>query len=245
MGFFQAVLRRFRRERVVAGTGPVMVVGMHRSGTSFLTGSLQQAGLELGKHSAWNPHNLKGNRENQDIVAFHDAVLAARNAAWDNPPSSPITWTDAEAQQAAGLVAEYQGVEHWGFKDPRALLLVEEWRALLPDLQFVGIFRHPSAVARSLDARGGMPQAKAFALWVAYNRRLLELYRQQPFPLLCFDEDESVLHHKLNQVLVELGLSSLQDERFFSAELKHHEQEHKPLPNDLQSLYQELCGLAR
>lgn len=245
MGFFQTVLRHLRREQVRGAGGPVMVVGMHRSGTSFLTGSLQQAGLELGKHSAWNPHNLKGNRENQDIVAFHDAVLAARNAAWDNPPNSPVVWSEAEARQAAGLAAEYRGVEHWGFKDPRALLMVEGWRLLLPSLQFVGIFRHPSAVARSLNARGGMSEAKAFTLWAEYNRRLLDLHRQQPFPLLCFDENESVLHQKLNLVLAELGLQPLQDERFFSAELKHHEQEHKPLPNELQSLYQELSGLAR
>lgn len=245
MGFFQAVLKRLRREQVRAGSGPVMVVGMHRSGTSFLTGSLQQAGLELGKHSAWNPHNLKGNRENQDIVAFHDAVLTTRNAGWDRPPTEPVVWTEAETQQAKALIAEYQGVAHWGFKDPRALLMVEGWQTLLPDLQFVGIFRHPSAVARSLDARGGMPQAKAFALWAAYNRRLLALYRRQPFPLLCFDEDESVLHRKLNQVLIELGLNSLQDERFFSAELKHHEQEHTSLPDELHTLYRELCSLAR
>lgn len=245
MGFFQAVLKRLRREQVRAGSGPVMVVGMHRSGTSFLTGSLQQAGLELGKHSAWNPHNLKGNRENQDIVAFHDAVLTARNAGWDRPPAEPVVWSETETQQASALIAEYQGVAHWGFKDPRALLMVEGWHTLLPDLQFVGIFRHPSAVARSLDARGGMPQAKAFALWTAYNRRLLALYRKRPFPLLCFDEEESVLHRKLNQVLIELGLNSLQDERFFSAELKHHEQEHASLSDDLHALYQELCGLAR
>ena len=244
MGFYQAILRRLRRERV-AGGRPVMVVGMHRSGTSFLTGSLQQAGLELGQHSAWNPHNLKGNRENQAIVAFHDTLLSRHGFAWDNPPALALPWTSADVSAARELVAQYQGVEHWGFKDPRALLLVEGWRELLPNLQFVGIFRHPSAVARSLHARGGMPEARAFALWSAYNRRLLELYRQEPFPLLCFDEDENVLHDKLNQVLVELGLKPLQGERFFSAELKHHEQEYKPLPTELQSLYQELCGLAR
>lgn len=224
---------------------PLMVVGMHRSGTSFLTGSLQQAGLELGQHSAWNPHNLKGNRENQAIVAFHEALLARHGLAWDNPPATPLTWTALDVRAARKLVADYRGVEHWGFKDPRALLLVEGWRTLLPDLQFVGIFRHPSAVARSLNARGGMPEHKAFALWLAYNRRLLELHRQQPFPLLCFDEDESVLHDKLDQILVEVGLRPLQGERFFSPELKHHQQENKPLPDELQSVYQELCGLAR
>lgn len=244
MGFYQAVLRRLRRERV-AGRGPVMVVGMHRSGTSFLTGSLQQAGLELGKHSAWNPHNLKGNRENQDIVAFHDEVLAARDAAWDRPPTSLVEWTEAETRKAAELVAEYQGVELWGFKDPRALLMVDCWRKLLPELRFVGIFRNPIAVARSLAARGAMPQAQAFTLWKAYNQNLLALHRRSPFPLLCFDEDENVLHQKLDRILLEMGLKPLHDQRFFSSELKHHRHLVGQLPAELESLYRALHKRAR
>lgn len=239
-----------RSERVVApalvpGPRPVMVVGMHRSGTSFLTGSLQQAGLELGKFSAWNPHNLKGNRENLDIVAFNDGVLNARGFAWDNPPTSRILWTAEEYARARELIADFAGAPHWGFKDPRSLLLVDGWRELLPDLRFVGIFRHPSAVVQSLHARGGMPEEHALMLWAAYNERLLALYREQPFPLLCFDEDEVTLHDKLNQVLLELGLEPLEGERFFSAELKHHQQLAIPLLDALQAMYQQLRAYAR
>ncbi|WP_395505903.1 sulfotransferase family protein [Ectopseudomonas hydrolytica] len=239
-----------RSERVVTPSlvplpCPVMVVGMHRSGTSFLTGSLQQAGLELGKYSAWNPHNLKGNRENLDIVAFNDAVLNARGFAWDNPPTSSIAWTSEEYARARALIADFAGAPHWGFKDPRSLLLVEGWRELLPDLRFVGIFRHPTAVVQSLQARGGMPEEQALALWAAYNERLLALYRQKPFPLLCFDEDEATLHTKLNQILLELGLQPLEDERFFSAALKHHQQLEQPLPKALQTMYQQLRAYAR
>jgi len=224
---------------------PVMVVGMHRSGTSFLTGSLQQAGLELGEISAWNPHNLKGNRENNDIVAFNDAVLAARDHAWDNPPQAPIEWTAAERAHAESLIAGYGDISRWGFKDPRTLLLLEGWQALIPDLAFVGIFRHPGAVAESLNARGGMAQEKAFSLWHAYNERLLRLHQRQPFPLLCFDESEQLLHDKLNTVLIELGLPPLGNDRFFSAELKHHQQQSQALPKPIARMYQELRRRAR
>lgn len=237
--FARAEAPRSRPERVT-----LMVVGMHRSGTSFLTGSLQQAGLELGKFSAWNPHNLKGNRENLEIVAFNDEVLAARGFAWDNPPDVSVTWTEAEYARARQLIADYDGVARWGFKDPRTLLLVEGWRHLLPELRFVGIFRHPTAVAQSLAARGEMSQEQAFVLWLAYNKRLLELYRQAKFPLLCFDEDEAILHRKLDVVLDELGLEP-PTERFFSADLKHHKQVRQPLPAELQKLYRDLCRCAR
>lgn len=223
----------------------VMVLGMHRSGTSFLTGSLQEAGLELGKFSAWNPHNLKGNRENLDVVAFHDELLASRGFAWDNPPGEPLLWTEAEYARARELVAEYDGVARWGFKDPRTLLVLEGWQQLLPELRFVGIFRHPSAVAQSLAARGGMPTEQAFALWLAYNKRLLQLCRRLRFPLFCFDEDEAALHRKLDEVLVELGLTPPSAERFFSPELKHHQRAEEALPRELQKTYNELCRLAR
>ena len=66
------------------------VLGMHRSGTSCLTGSLQEAGLYLGDCHTWNPHNLKGNRENQEIVDINDRVLADNGGAWDAPPERVI-----------------------------------------------------------------------------------------------------------------------------------------------------------
>lgn len=235
MAFLEKWLPR-RRKRSRA----VMVVGMHRSGTSFLTGSLQTAGLELGNHSAWNPHNLRGNRENQDIVAFHDRVLAARGYAWDDPPPGRVDWSEEEIAAARAIVASYADAPLWGFKDPRALLCVHGWRELLPDLRFVGIFRHPLAVARSLAARGGMPAERALFLWEHYNRRLLALQDETPFPLLCFDEPEAELHQRLNRVLRRLGLRPLGDERFWSGELRHHEVRDEPLPDAQAALYREL-----
>ena len=67
------------------------VLGMHRSGTSCLTGSLQQGGLFLGKHHTWNEYNRKGNRENQDVVNLHEAIFKANGLDWKHPlrPSSP------------------------------------------------------------------------------------------------------------------------------------------------------------
>jgi hypothetical protein len=112
-------------------------------------------------------------------------------------------------------------------------------------LRFVGIFRHPEAVSRSLNARGGMPRERAFGLWKAYNTRLLDIYRKQPFPVLCFDEDEHSLHAKLDKVLNELGLKSPPDERFFSTDLKHHKVENSPIPDDMRKLYEELQQIAR
>lgn len=222
----------------------LLILGMHRSGTSFLTGSLQQAGLELGRHSAWNPHNTRGNRENPDFVAFHEDLLAARGCTWDRPPEGRLRWSRAEQARARALVAEFGSLPSWGFKDPRTLLFIDAWQALMPGARVIGIFRHPAAVVRSLDARGGMPRDKAFGLWRHYNARLLALHRARPFPLLSFDKPEHELHSRLNSVLAALGLNELHDDRFWAAELRHHETPAETLPADCAELYRELSARA-
>lgn len=223
----------------------VMVVGMHRSGTSVLAGSLQQAGLDLGRCSTWNKYNQKGNRENLAIVAFHDRLLARQGCAWHRPPESVVPWTSADRRAAGRIIASFRRSARWGFKDPRATFFHEGWQELLPDLDFVGIFRHPSAVAESLRAREEMPEADAFRIWTAYNRRLLALHRERPFPLLCFDDDEESLHRQIDRAAVALGLRRLANDRFFTGELKHHAPAAASLPREAVDLYDALRARQR
>jgi hypothetical protein len=221
-----------------------MVLGMHRSGTSFLAGSLQQAGLELGKHSAWNPHNARGNRENEDIVALHDTILQRCGFSWDKPPKVAVAWTEQERTQARRIIDSYQGVSHWGFKDPRSLLLIEGWQALLPKVGFVGVFRHPTAVARSLKARGRIPIRYGFGLWLIYNTRLLQLHEHRPFPILNFDDPPELLLEKLDHVAVSRNLRARPAERFYRDELRHHGAEDVALPEQVAMTLQALRRIA-
>ena len=222
------------------------VLGMHRSGTSCLTGSLQEAGLSLGECHTWNPHNLKGNRENQQIVDINDAVLAAADCAWDTPPGSDLRWPEAQRREVLELFAGYADQSPFGFKDPRTLLVLEGWRELLPHMQFVGIFRQPVAVAQSLHNRSGMPHEQGLALWYQYNRRLLRFYRQQTFPLLCFDESEGLFREKLRAVLSQLGFaSSAWQGDFYDGELKSSPASDEiTLPWQYRRLYRKLRRLA-
>lgn len=222
-----------------------MIVGMHRSGTSFLTGTLQQYGLELGQHSTWNPHNTRGNRENVEIVTFHESVLAARGSAWNHPPAGPVLWTDAENARALEIISGYAGLRKWGFKDPRSLLMVDNWSALLPRLNFVGIFRHPFAVARSLKKRGFTSIDDAVALWQNYNLRLLELYRRQPFPIFSFDEQPEVLLSKIESFAYGSGLTNTVEEPFFTSELRQQQPGDETLPADIEATLQSLRDIAR
>ena len=42
----------------------IAILGMHRSGTSALTGSLEQAGLYIGDTNHHADDNIRGNRDN-------------------------------------------------------------------------------------------------------------------------------------------------------------------------------------
>lgn len=199
------------------------ILGMHRSGTSCLTGSLQEAGLALGDCHTWNMFNRKGNRENQAFVDLNDAVLAANGAAWDSPPHR-VVWSAHHLDEGAKLLRAQADKDLFGFKDPRTILVLEGWKKIYPDMEFVGIFRHPAAVAASLAYRNEMPTDEALSLWYGYNNRLLSEYMRKPFPLLCFDEEELVIKEKMARVAGVLGLDGSPDrQHFFSNELRSSE----------------------
>lgn len=171
----------------------VIVLGMHRSGTSLLAGSLEAAGLHLGEVNQAAPFNKKGNKENQPIRDFHDDLLARNGAAWNRPPKRQIRWQRLDEERALRLVEPHLRSGHpWGFKDPRTLWMVEGWIRLLSAPRIIGVFRHPALVARSLAARTGdlaIGAEAALRLWCAYNSELLRLHRKHQFPLLHFSSD--------------------------------------------------------
>ncbi|MHA7816229.1 MAG: hypothetical protein ACX93N_07120 [Pseudohaliea sp.] len=199
----------------------IAVVGMHRSGTSCLTGSLQRAGLALGEVHEWNRYNLKGNRENQAIVDLNDAVLAANGGSWDAPPSR-VRWSAAHKARAREILASLADAPVAGFKDPRTLLVIDGWLELYPAMEFVGVFRHPAAVAASLANRSGMERDMAHGLWKNYNRRLLALRRGRGFPLVDFDVDAASYRATVERLARELGLDAagVAEEPFFEEGLR-------------------------
>ena len=227
----------------------ICVLGMHRSGTSCLVGSLQNAGLQLGKHHIHNKYNRKGNRENQDIVDINDAVLDYNGGSWENPPQS-LRYTDRHLASARAVIDAFPPGTRWGFKDPRALLTWPLWQeALQGNYLRVGIFRHPLAVAASLEYRHGsaaMSETQALQIWQHYNKRLLAEYKRSPFPILCFDWDEALFNDKLNSVHQQLGLPPLAGEnQFYNAGLKNYaSRDLSIIPWKQRLLYRKLMSIA-
>ena len=127
---------------------------MHRSGTSCLSGCLEEHGLVLGDVVNAAPHNLKGNKENIDLRSINDDVLAQSGGAWDKPPETLI-WNDSLRQRRDAHMKAYAAFPMWGFKDPRTLLALPFWQEASQNLRFIGTFRHPRDVVHSLLVRRG------------------------------------------------------------------------------------------
>ena len=186
-------------------TGVVCVLGMHRSGTSALAGALEAAGLRTGEVLRFGSDNVKGHIESRLVIGINDAVLQRSGGSWHEAPHTLI-WTDAERRRRDTFIAAREaGGTPWLFKDPRTLLTFPFWQEALPKLTLVGTFRHPLNVAFSLFQRNGLALAEGLRVWTAYNRRLLTLWEETRFPLLCFNLPEGAYRASLTEMVYALG----------------------------------------
>jgi len=84
----------------------VIVLGMHRSGTSAFTGTLKIAGLDLGSDIMQaNEYNVKGYFENNKIVELNDKILSYFKASWDSMFFLPEKWEEDERLKQSKLDA--------------------------------------------------------------------------------------------------------------------------------------------
>ena len=228
----------------MSGDQPICVLGMHRSGTSCLAGSLEKVGVHLGDVVRDAPHNLKGNCENLEIRALNDEVLAHNGATWRDLPAK-LEWIPAHARRRDSIIEEYDRIRtRWAFKDPRTLLTLPFWLDAATSFQFIGTFRHPKLVARSMRARHRrMPKRDAMALWLHYNSLLLDTVRAHDVPLIDFDLPETAYLQQLSVAFVHLGIEAgpmSSTEAFFDKSLKHQNVAFGGLPKEVASVFQAL-----
>ncbi|MGC8509691.1 MAG: sulfotransferase family protein [Acidimicrobiales bacterium] len=173
----------------------VLVVGMHRSGTSALSSVLEATGLDAGTDlMARDVGNPDGYYEQRGVVALDDEVLAHYGGAWDAPPLLAPGWTEEHvargfARRAREVLDETFSRPRFVMKDPRVSLLLPLWRHVLLDrCAAVVIVRDPAEVAWSLALRDAMSPLSAMALWSAYNRALLEGLEGLPVHVVRYAE---------------------------------------------------------
>ena len=160
-----------------AAPGPgVVVLGMHRSGTSAVTRALNLLGADVGpaEDLLRDFDNPGGHWESRALVACNDRVLSAFGRSWDFPPHLAPGWEHGSAAQAlvpdlAATFASVYRAHPWVWKDPRTCLTLPLWRRVLgDDARVVLVWRDPSAVVHSVWRRDGVPRVYAVGLWHRY-----------------------------------------------------------------------------
>jgi hypothetical protein len=163
--------------------GPwVIVVGMHRSGTSAVTGAIRALGFNMARPDDLMPSHESNPEhwESRSAYSFNDKLLSVLGGRWDAPPDLDGRWDQDPDLREAGdpeavLATAYPDPGPSVWKDPRLSLLLPYWRSHLPaPVAAVLVCRSPIAVARSLNGRNAMALVDGIAIWERYNRSAVE-----------------------------------------------------------------------
>ncbi len=169
--------------------GPILVLGMHRSGTSALTRLLGLMGAWLGEEADLLPahpvDNPTGYWERRDILIAQDGFLDAAGHAWDRVADFDLERVDESLKQRleTELTSIVQHFDTAGkvltVKDPRLCLLLPIWQRVLDDPVYVIAVRDPREVAASMQHshRGVYTSHFLLALWEKYLRCALDALR--------------------------------------------------------------------
>jgi GT2 family glycosyltransferase len=173
-----------------APSGQLVVLGMHRSGTSSVAGLLARFGVHVGPSDDLlvGPDNPKGHYESGRLHGACLRRLAAAGGDWKQPPMHvPADAVDAFRREVGALVDEFDAHRPWLIKEPRLCLVARELLPLLTRPVFVHVVRDAQAVAASLAARDAMDGDAALALWERYTRDAFAASAGWPRVLVDYD----------------------------------------------------------
>jgi hypothetical protein len=227
----------------VSGQPPVALVmlGMHRSGTSALAGLMNLLGVDLGgnlmRPAADNP---KGFWEHFQIAGAHADLLGAIGSWFDDYLPLPDGWEKkSEVEWFRDylrnlLKKEFVGKPLWGFKDPRACRMLALWDELLGEIavepRYVLMVRHPDEVAVSMWTRDRYPYNQSLLLMLSHMLEAERHTRGRPRVVVTFDQLMADWRRQVWKIGTALGLQwprspdsvAGQVGHFLDPALRHH-----------------------
>ena len=245
----------------------LIVLGMHRSGTSAFTGILDLLGVNLGtKMLETQPDNPTGFFENKYVVLANDCVLETLNSAWDDTYPLPQDWlgrfegSQLQVDIRSFLRTDIVDDQLYALKDPRLCRLLPLWLPLLSaeDVfpHFSIIIRNPLEIAESLSLRNGFSTEKSLVLWMQYMLDAERHTRHLPrgfikFESLLNDPQKSVETAFRNTGLELPNPSNLTGQNlshFLDGNLRHHNisdgEFNARCPNIVADYYRLLCEIS-
>ena len=196
----------------------IIVVGMHRSGTSLAAAILEQLGVYFGQEllSPMQEVNEKGFWEHRRVVDAHERLLHALGRKWYSVTPMPPHWQASEAayecrQSIRQLtVDEFSAVPLWGVKDPRICLFLPLWKEVLDELgiipHFLVVMRNPMEVALSLARRDGLYPVHSLALTEFYMFNALSFLSDKGYSTSLYVDLLSDWRHCMNRAATDFSL---------------------------------------
>jgi len=217
----------------------VLVLGMHRSGTSAITGVLAHLGVETGSRllPAHDTYNPKGFWEHAEIVSIHDELLQSLGYAWDDIRPFPHEWWkypevfEFRKSLTHLIQRDFGNSALWTVKDPRMCRLLPLWLEILAELEIAPLMilnlREPFSVAKSLEKRDGFVTPKANMLWLQHFLDAEWWSRGYPRIVITYKQlmdDRGAAVQSITQLLgLAIPTSALHEiELFLEPSLRHH-----------------------
>jgi glycosyltransferase involved in cell wall biosynthesis len=219
----------------------LIVLGMHRSGTSALAGALTLLGAAAPTRlMEANEFNARGYFESMAVMETNEAILGSGGSSWaDWRQFNPKWFTTAvanqfRAQAVSAILDEFQGAPLIVLKDPRICRLAPLWLGALSDADYRShaliIARNPLEVAASLNRRDGFSVGRGLLIWLRHTLDAEFSSRSIPRSIMTWPQLLGDWRSVLEKASVDLKLdwprkSDLSDEeidRFFAADLRHH-----------------------
>jgi len=207
----------------------IVVLGMGRSGTSFLTGCLAKCGVYVDEVSDKFEHTqsklINDTILREDYGARHglpygklpDAEIQLPQV-WHDKAREFVDYMETRAREAGAST-------YWSFKDPRTTVLHSLWMSHFDIV--VGIFRTPEQVVESFLARkwitGWQRKRTALEYWIRFNLSLLEVWKrwhaEKPFFLMDYNAD---ITSQLKRLCAELALPLSEDALSYYDQERNH-----------------------
>jgi len=218
---------------------PLLVLGMHRSGTSSFVGLAARLGATLGDDLLEaNEFNPRGYGEHRRLVEIHDRFLAAAGLRWDSP-RAPAHFAGPAAESARAalrelLERELAATPLFALKDPRLCRLLPLWAPLLQSLETrpacVLVVRHPLEIAASLARRDGALPSRSHLLFLQHMLPAERETRGWPRSIVLYDELVADWRGVAKRVAADCEIAWPRDleaaapevEAFLSGDLRHH-----------------------
>ncbi|NDC36742.1 MAG: hypothetical protein EBZ48_01680 [Proteobacteria bacterium] len=248
----------------------VVVLGMHRSGTSAITRALGALGVPLGD-DLMEPgkDNPRGYWEHRGCHKINEQLLRAHGSSWDDldhrklaelkHPSVP-----ALRDQAAQLLKEFlAGSNIWAFKDPRTCRLLSFWNRAIQDAGaeplYLIVVRNPLSVADSLAARDSIDFVHAMYLWAQHLTQALAGSTGARGVVVDYDSVMAEPFKQLQRIAagLQLPMPTMESsavkyycDEFLTSDLRHgrhspHEvMSHAAIPRCFKRLYEQVAEIA-